>query len=305
MTVKKVFSTWKTTKKNEGIKLEIDKIQKNPGRRSLAKMMLNSFWGKYGQQGNKSQVVAITQPSRLYEIIEDDKKIIQAFRIMNDEMVEIVYKNVDDEERIQPNTNIFIACFTTCWVRLKLYQDVLSKLNPQQVLYFDTNSIIYSQKEGEPTLTLGDYLGEFTNELSKDDHIVEFASAGPKNYGYITKKNKVECKGRGFTLNTRGQEQLNYEILKQNVISEVTSPKRNESTGESVPRKIPIVSPHKIGRDPETKQLTTSEQIKNYRVVFDKRVFDPDTFLSYPYGYKKAVLDEDDIDTALLLSDFD
>ena len=191
MTVKKVFSTWKTTKKNEGIKLEIDKIQKNPGRRSLAKMMLNSFWGKYGQQGNKSQVVAITQPSRLYEIIEDDKKIIQAFRIMNDEMVEIVYKNVDDEERIQPNTNIFIACFTTCWVRLKLYQDVLSKLNPQQVLYFDTNSIIYSQKEGEPTLTLGDYLGEFTNELSKDNHIVEFASAGPKNYGYITKQSRM------------------------------------------------------------------------------------------------------------------
>jgi len=291
--------------KNEGIKLEIDKIQKNPRRRSLAKMMLNSFWGKYGQQGNKSQVVAITQPSRLYETIEDDKKIIQAFRIMNDEMVEIVYKNVDDEERIQPNTNIFIAYFTTCWARLKLHQDGLSKLNPQQVLYFDTDSIIYSQKEGQPTLTLGDYLGEFTNELSEDYHIVEFASAGPKNYGYVTKKSKVECKVRGFTLNTRGQEQLNYEILKQNVISEVTSPKRNESTGECVPRKIPIVNPHKIGRDPETKQLTTSEQIKNYRVVFDKRVVDPDTFFSYPYGFKKAVLDEDDIDMALLLSDFD
>jgi len=152
---------------------------------------------------------------------------------------------------------------------------------------------------------LGDYLGEFTNELSEDYHIVEFASAGPKNYGYVTKKSKVECKVRGFTLNTRGQEQLNYEILKQNVISEVTSPKRNESTGECVPRKIPIVNPHKIGRDPETKQLTTSEQIKNYRVVFDKRVVDPDTFFSYPYGFKKAVLDEDDIDMALLLSDFD
>ena len=32
----------------EGITLEVDKIQKNPGRCSLAKMMLNSFWGKYG-----------------------------------------------------------------------------------------------------------------------------------------------------------------------------------------------------------------------------------------------------------------
>jgi len=255
--------------KHEGIKLEIDKIKKNP-RRSLAKMMLNSFWGKYGQQGNKSQVVAITQPTCLYEIIEDDSKIVQALKIMNDEMVKIVYKKVDDEQRIQPNTNIFIACFTTCWARLKLYQDGLSKLNPQQVLYFDTDSIIYSLKAGEPTLPLGDYLSKFTNELSEDDRIVEFASAGPKNYGYTTKKGKVECKVRGFTLNTHGQEQLNYKTLKQNVIPEVTSPQRNKSTGESVPRKIPIVDPHKISRDPETKRLTTGEQIKNYRVVFDK-----------------------------------
>ena len=47
----------------EGVQLKPDKIQKNPGRRSLAKMMLNSFWGKYGQQGNKSQVKAISEPS--------------------------------------------------------------------------------------------------------------------------------------------------------------------------------------------------------------------------------------------------
>ena len=44
----------------EGITLEADKIQKNPGQHSLAKMMLNSFWGKYGQQGNKSKVEAIS-----------------------------------------------------------------------------------------------------------------------------------------------------------------------------------------------------------------------------------------------------
>jgi len=42
-------------KDKEGIELDLDKIKKNPGRPSLAKMMLSSFWGKYGQQGNKNQ----------------------------------------------------------------------------------------------------------------------------------------------------------------------------------------------------------------------------------------------------------
>lgn len=34
----------------EGIVLDYDKIEKNPDLRSLAKLMLNSFWGKFGQR---------------------------------------------------------------------------------------------------------------------------------------------------------------------------------------------------------------------------------------------------------------
>ena len=36
----------------EGILLDYDKIQKNKGLRALAKLMLNSFWGKFGQRSN-------------------------------------------------------------------------------------------------------------------------------------------------------------------------------------------------------------------------------------------------------------
>jgi len=32
--------------KDEGIQLDYDKVEKNPGKRALAKLMLNSFWGK-------------------------------------------------------------------------------------------------------------------------------------------------------------------------------------------------------------------------------------------------------------------
>ena len=39
-----------------GITLDYAQVQKNPGRKATAKLMLNSFWGKFGErQTNLSQ----------------------------------------------------------------------------------------------------------------------------------------------------------------------------------------------------------------------------------------------------------
>jgi hypothetical protein len=46
----------------EGIWLDYNRIEENPGLRSLAKLMLNSFWGKFGQRGNMVQTTYITEP---------------------------------------------------------------------------------------------------------------------------------------------------------------------------------------------------------------------------------------------------
>ena len=67
--------------------------------------------------------------------------------------------------------------------------------------------------------TTGDYLGQLTNELydkkaKQYRDIVEFASAGPKNYGYVLDNGKKECKVKGFNLNAEGSRQLNYDILR-------------------------------------------------------------------------------------------
>lgn len=121
-------------------------------------------------------------------------------RLVTDHMVEVLYCHVSDADPVQPNINIFIACFTTCYARLKLYREGIAALEPEQVLYFDTDLIVYSWVPGQPELLLGDHLGDFTSELDADGHIVEFAGAGPKNYGYVTSKGKTECKVRGFSL---------------------------------------------------------------------------------------------------------
>ena len=266
--------------RHENIQLDAEKIDKNPGKRSTAKMMLNSFWGKFGEQSNKNQVQAFTSPSSFYKLLQNEEQQIHSIRIVNEHMIEVVHDYIEDSIPTQVNINIFIACFTTCWACLKLYE-ALQHLQ-QQVLYFDTDSVIYKWKPNAPELPLGQYLGQFTNELDDpSDYITEFAAAGPKNYGYRTLKGKTECKVRGFSLNTRGQEQLNFDILKKNIIDEVTQPQPIANT-------IPVFNPHKIVRNPTTKQISTETQIKRYQLVFDKRVVDSSNFQSYPYGYKDS-----------------
>ena len=244
----------KAYERHEGIQLNPMNISKNPGKRFFAKMMLNSFWGMFGQQANKCQVEGLTSPSKFHDLLQDDSKHIHSVRIVNEEMLEVVHNHQDECAPIQVNINIFIACFTTCWARLKLYEGI-KQLQPKQVLYFDTDSLIYHWKPGQPELPLGNYLGEFTNELEPGDHILEFAAAGPKNYAYKTHMGKTECKVRGFSLNSRGQQQLNFDISKKNVQDELQYP-------QVEPRDISVWNPFKITRDNRNKKLCTQTELK-------------------------------------------
>lgn len=74
---------------------------------------------------------------------------------------------------------MFIVAFTTSQARLKLY-GALDTLK-ERVLYYNTDSVIYRWKPGQVDLPLGEFLGEFTDEVSGDP-IVEFVSGGAKNY---------------------------------------------------------------------------------------------------------------------------
>ena len=55
------------------------------------------------------------------------------------------------------------------------------------------------------------FLGDFTDEC-EGDPVVEFASGGAKNYGYVTRGGKFECKVRGFSLNYKKQAKIKLSI---------------------------------------------------------------------------------------------
>ena len=256
----------------EGIPL--GNVAKNPGRKQVAKLMLNSFWGKFGERTNKAKVEQVIRPSHLYRIMSDAANDVQALRICTDDVLEVRYKQTEDNDMPSNKTNIFVAAFTTCWARLKLYEHLHTL--QRQVLYYDTDSVIYSWKEGQERIPIGNFLGEMTDELD-GDHIVEFVSGGAKNYGYRTAGGKVECKVRGFTLNVRGRARLNYNSMKDHIKQTLDRKEEVES--------IAVNNPHHFVRDQTNKMMGKRSLTKQYRLVFDKRVIDHQTHHSYPFGY--------------------
>ncbi|CAH3187981.1 unnamed protein product [Porites lobata] len=73
---------------HEGIKLDSDKIEVNPGRKAVAKVMLNSFWGKFGEGDNKPTTSTLQK-------VEDWEKNSKVKSIHLEDMIKIFQVNWD------------------------------------------------------------------------------------------------------------------------------------------------------------------------------------------------------------------
>ena len=228
--------------------------------------------GKCGERQNKAETHSLSSPVELFRLLEDNSYIISNLRICSEDILELVTTRDKDTYLSSFEINVFIAAFTTAQARLKLYGALYTL--QERVLYFDTDSVIFKTREGQETLPLGRFLGEFTNE-TPGDSIKEFVSGGAKKYGYLTKKGKTECKARGFSLNQEALEKLNYYTMKRNIILDVEQPLEEA-------RQLAITTPDYFQRDQTTKKIKLTKRVKHYRLVFDKRVLDPSTKIKHP-----------------------
>ena len=78
--------------------LDKSEIVKNPGLRSLSKLSLNSFYGKFGQRTNMKKTKFVDNVAELYNIFTDPSKIVRDFHIMNEDIMEIEFQHVEDFE---------------------------------------------------------------------------------------------------------------------------------------------------------------------------------------------------------------
>lgn len=131
----------------EDIQLDYDNMGENLGLRSLAKLLLNSFWGKFGQRENLPKTAVVRHALDFFKIINDPAIEVNHIVEINEETIIVNYEN--KEEAVEPLTtvNVCTAAYTTTQARLKLYT-FLEKLQ-DRVLYFDTgdNFFIYNLTE--------------------------------------------------------------------------------------------------------------------------------------------------------------
>ena len=171
-------------------------------KRGLAKICLNSFWGKLTESSNRPQNKMIADPQEIFRFLATPGIDVTNPMFAGDEVVWVSWKYMEEKENmpVLRHTNEVIGAYVTTGARLKLYT-YLDSLK-ERAIHCDTDSVIYIQKCGAPpTVTYGDKLGEITNELGSDEYIKQFVSGSPKNYAYkivnaSTLETKTVCKVR-------------------------------------------------------------------------------------------------------------
>ena len=252
----------------ERLDINLGEIKFNAGMRQIAKLCLNSLWGKFGQRINLTQTKYVMEPKEFYDVLLDDTVDDLNIQFLTDEMVQMNYniknKFVDNHN----NTNIFVAAFTTSHAREMLY-GVLDKLG-DQVLGYDTDSCWYIDRPGGNVINTGDSLGDLTDEL-EGDYIVKWRGTGPKSYAYETSKGKVVCKVKGFTLNYQNSKKINRDVM-DSIIQD--------------PNKIVCIDKKgAITRDPKTKNVVNKDQTKKFSLNYNKRRVVKNNSETLPYGY--------------------
>lgn len=253
---------------NQAVQLDKDKIDVyNPGLYNMAKLCLNSLWGKFGQRDNFTNTRDTFDELEFDEIIYNDRYEIESVLFHNNTTRSISYSTKNEFIGLPNRTNIAIAAYTTAYARLRLYE-ALETLG-ERVIYMDTDSVIFIDDSENPVdIVCGNYLGDLTSELESEDYIVEFVSTGPKSYGYRTKNGETCCKVKGFSLDTRTSQILNYDSMKAitqgRITNVVTQPLQF------------IISPYH--------SITTKDwgdAGKRFEMTFDKRYIDWDNSTEY------------------------
>ena len=282
---------------NQGVLMEKEKIEVNPGLRAIAKLCLNSLWGKFGQRTNMGKTEIISDKGEFIKILSNDKYDNIQWVDINKDKLQVSYTIKDQFVENDFNTSIAVASFTTSHARGRLYEAL--NILQEQVLYFDTDSVVYKYNPNDPKsicLKNGDYLGDWTDELEGRKMIGTFVSGGPKNYSYETDDGHYHTKVKGFNLNYEVSLKINHvsiiDLVKgiledETNLSELSKEEKQEWDKE---HKI------KVGYDMINRSkehiLSNTHVEKNYGLVYDKRsiqrVDEYGNYDTLPFGFNKT-----------------
>ena len=268
-------------REKEGVELEPSKMVANSGRKAVSKLMLNSFWGKFGMRDTLTKTEFVYAPKRYYDLMRSKVNKIHDVHIISDDCVMVTHSPDEDYNEGNNSSNLPIAAMTTSYARLRLLK-MLRQLD-SRTLYFDTDSVIYTSKAEQWEPSLGNILGDWDNQLEKgESHIVSFASLGPKTYTYTTDTGRVEIKAKGisqngFTENILGMDlQPTGTALASGTFSHLLENKADE---------VQVVYPFHLKKNSKDCSIHNVMMPKTIRLVYDKRILHDD-YTTRAYGTK-------------------
>lgn len=230
---------------------------------------------------NMPQTRYVNNYKEVVEYFTSKTKRVTDATLVGDDLMLLQYQLIDDDAASPRKTNVILAAFTTAHARVVLYRNMQLVRDPQNVLYCDTDSIMYvhDTKRSTQDIPIGSCLGEMTNELPEKVLIDRFWSAGPKFYciaghNVDTGLEYNVFKVKGVTLNRAAEKTFNPETFKKPIL------------GETHELRSPFFS---LNRCVRTGQIKTKYCEKKARVTSNKRVFDTVSGRSTPFGFVKKI----------------
>jgi DNA polymerase family B len=223
-------------------------LQGNSGLRELAKLLLNSLWGKLGQRSYSIREWVQDETRLDFLIKQFDNGNFQLINIENRETfrVYVQYRKKEDFNNLS-NTNYQLAAYVSMWGRVTLHKKMLS-VHGQRMVYSDTDSGVVYVRAGDTIPYMGDNIGDLTDEVPKlvkgmgfiEPYIQEAVFVAPKTYALKIKDAqsdreycKVVCKG--FESSYAAAVTINYEAMKELVNDKYNITKRRAPDNSLLP----------------------------------------------------------------------
>jgi hypothetical protein len=238
-------------------------MKENAGMKLIAKILLNSLWGKFAQRDDLPTTQYFTDPSKWFKLLDKHSKgelVIKNETMIDENTLYVQYISKSTDNSPLNTTNLGLGAMVTAQARLRLYSE-LYKLD-KRVIYCDTDSIIYKYIHGEYNIPEGDLLGQWENETKSP--ICEVKAIAPKTYGYLCVdyknekgeivKGKCESKCKGITLHFDNHQKFNFEKIDELL------------KGETIfTKKLEFIKDNKKGT------ITSKDTIK--KITFNKETF--------------------------------
>lgn len=259
----------------------------NAGARAVAKLCLNSLWGRMGMRTNQESSTFVTSIGDAIALCEE-KEVMDIITRGGGGYLEVVHREKGGVEQPSDSTCVALAAWTTALARLVLYKQL--RMLGARAIYCDTDSVVYISRPGDTDVARGKGLGEWESELEGGDYISEFAALGPKLYAYRTAKGKTAVRCKGFR---RGALRTEAALCIDNFIRALGSVKRRTAHVDAVPLGADLGDGQYYGDIEDTmlvrthdRQILSRKVSKKLRPTLESRgrLQDDETMRVLPFG---------------------